>query len=190
MRRVVSRLLDEETANGSEGYVCLKVNHLTDEKIIRKIRRAADAGVKMDLIVRTTYAMVPHPNIRAISVVDQYLEHQRFYVFGRGDAARVFAGSSDLMERNLDWRVEVVFPVFDASLKEQVLALLRFQIEDDCKARVYDETQSNPYVGGPGGQRRAQSLTREYFERLYKSSIDHAESTPTPSKVEKARQSA
>ena len=190
MRRVVSRMLDEEAAKGAEGYVCLKVNHLTDEKIIRKILRAADAGVKMDLIVRTTYAMVPHPNIRAISIVDQYLEHQRFYVFGRGDAARVFVGSSDLMERNLDWRVEVVFPVFDAALKEQVLALLRFQIDDDCKARFYDEKQSNPYVGGPSGQRRAQRLTREYFERLYRSSIERAGSAPTPTQVEKARQSA
>jgi polyphosphate kinase len=190
MRRVVTRMLDEEAAKGSEGHVCLKVNHLTDEKIIRKIRRTADAGVKMDLIVRTTYAMVPHPNIRAISIVDQYLEHQRVYVFGRGEAARVFVGSSDLMERNLDWRVEVVFPIFDADIRKQVLALLQFQIEDDCKARFYDETQSNPYVGGSGGQRRAQLLTRDYFERLYRDSMARTESPTDPSSVEKARQSA
>ena len=190
MRRVVSRMLDEEAAKGSEGYVCLKVNHLTDEKMIRKIRRAADAGVKMDLIVRTTYAMLPHPNIRAISIVDQYLEHQRVFVFGRGDAARVFVGSSDLMERNLDWRVEVVFPVFDPKLREQVLDLLKFQIEDDCKARFYDETQSNPYVGGPAGQHRAQRLTREYFERVYRESVKPTESPADASPVEKARQSA
>jgi polyphosphate kinase len=190
MRRVVARLLEEETAKGPDGYVCLKVNHLTDEKMIKKIRRAADAGVKMDLIVRTTYAMLPHPNIRAISIVDQFLEHQRVYVFGRGDAARVFVGSSDLMERNLDWRVEAVFPVYDAALRGQVLAMLQFQIEDDCKARYYDEKQSNPYVGGPAGDRRSQRLTREYFETLYRESIRSAEAAAEGSRVEKARQTA
>ncbi len=190
MRRTIARMLDEEAAKGGDGYVCLKVNHLTDEKIIRKIRKAADAGVKMDLIVRTTYAMLPHPNIRAISIVDQYLEHQRIYVFGRGDAARVFVGSSDLMERNLDWRVEVMFPVYDAALRSEVLTLLQFQIEDDCKARYYDDTQSNPYVGGPDGGRRAQRLTREYFESRYRESIQPEPSAPDAVPVEKARQTA
>lgn len=184
MRRAITRMIDDEAAKGENGYLCMKVNHLTDEKIIRKIRRAADAGVKMDLIVRTTYAMLPHKNIRAISIVDRYLEHQRLFVFGRGDDAKVFAGSSDLMERNLDWRVEVVFPVYDATVRSQVLSMLQFQIEDDCKARVFDEKQSNPYAGRPPGDRRAQMRTRQYFEAQHAEAIAEVDGKPACAKAD------
>jgi len=163
LRKVFTRLIDAEIAKKETGYLCLKVNHLTDEKIIRKIRRAADAGVKVDLVVRTTYALPPHPNIRAVSILDRYLEHQRIYIFGRGAEEQVFVGSSDLMERNLDWRVEVAFPVYDEALREDVRQFMRFQLEDDVKARYYDEQQSNTYVGGKSGTKRAQALTREYL---------------------------
>jgi len=168
LRKVLSRLIDAERAKGEDGYVCLKVNHLTDDKMIRKIRRAADAGVRMDLIVRTTYAMLPHPNIRAISILDRYLEHQRIFIFGKGESRTVLLGSSDLMERNLDWRVEVAFPVYDANVQKIVCEMVRLQIADDVKARYYDETQSNPYVGGMRGTRRAQTETRGYLEGLFK----------------------
>jgi polyphosphate kinase len=115
--------------------------------------------------VRTTHALPPHPNVRAVSIVDRYLEHQRIYVFGRGEDAKVYVGSSDLMERNLDWRIEVAFPVYDAALREDVRTFVQYQVEDDVKARIYDEQQSNPYAGGKTGTRRAQTLTREYLER-------------------------
>jgi polyphosphate kinase len=185
LRRVLTRLIDDERAKGEDGYVFLKVNHLTDEKFINKIRRAADAGVKMDLIVRTTYAMLPHPNIRAISIVDRYLEHQRMYIFGKGADRKVFLGSADLMERNLDWRVEVAFPVLDTDIQEMVCEMARLQVEDDYKARIYDETQSNPYVGGMRGSRRAQSETRTYLEGLFKevAGEDAVEIEPTPQRV-------
>ncbi len=164
LRKAFSRLVDAEIAKRDKGYLCIKVNHLTDEAMIKKIRRAADAGVKIDLVVRTTYAMSPHPNIRAVSILDRYLEHQRIYIFGRGEAEKIYVGSSDLMERNLDWRVEVAFPVYDEALREDIRAFVGFQLEDDYKARYYDETQSNPYVGGKTGTRRAQALTRAYLE--------------------------
>ncbi len=174
LRKTFTKLLDREIAKKDKGYVCLKVNHLTDEKMIAKIRRAADVGVKCDLVVRTTYALPPHPNIRAVSIVDRYLEHQRIYIFGKGDDEQVYVGSSDLMERNLDWRVEVAFPVFNEALREDIRTFMRFQVEDDMKARYYDEMQSNPYVGGKTGTRRAQEMTREYLESKVESAEQKA----------------
>lgn len=184
LRRVIGRMLEQETAKGEEGYVCLKVNHLTDAKLIRKIRRTADAGVKMDLIVRTTYAMLPHPNIRAISIVDRYLEHQRVYIFGRGPEQEIFLGSADLMERNLDWRVEVAFPVYDAALRDEIRRLVQIQIEDDYKARYYDAVQSNPYVGGDTGTQCAQKLTYAYYENRFAATSDEAEPEPAHLRIE------
>jgi polyphosphate kinase len=155
-RRGFYKLLAQEKAKGADGYVLIKVNHLTDPKVVQRIRAAADAGVRMDLIVRTTYAMLPHPNIRAISILDRYLEHQRVYMFGRGEDARIFMSSADLMERNLDWRVEAAFPIYDPRLKELVTAMTAAQVADASKARVLDATQSNRYVADGAGPRRAQ----------------------------------
>lgn len=166
-RKTVLRLLAREKAKGKAGYVFIKVNHLTDAAIIKAIQEAADAGVRMDLVVRTTYAMLPHPNIRAISILDRYLEHQRIYIFGKGDAdRRVYMSSADLMERNLDWRVEVAFPVYDLRLQQLVVDMMALQVSDDIKARVLDEKQSNQYAGDGSGTRRAQYDTYAYFQEL------------------------
>lgn len=165
-RKAFLRLLDGEMERGESGYVLLKVNHLTDDKVIKRLRRAADAGVKMDLIARTTYAMRPHENIRAISIVDRFLEHQRVYIFGRGEDRRVFLSSMDLMERNLDWRVEAAFPVYDPQLRDEVVRMMEIQVQDTYKARLLDGKQSNAYVGdGPDGF-HAQPETYRYFRGL------------------------
>jgi len=163
-RKVFLSLLEREKRKGDKGYVFIKVNHLTDARIIAKIRETADAGVRMDLVVRTTYAMRPHPNIRAISILDRFLEHQRVYQFGTGEDRCVFMSSADLMERNLDWRVEVAFPLYDPSIQQQTVDMMALQIRDDCKARVLDETQSNTYVGH--GTFRAQYDTYRYLAML------------------------
>jgi polyphosphate kinase len=167
-RKVILRLLAREKEKGKKGYVFLKVNHLTDAKVIEKILEAADAGVRMDLVVRTTYAMLPHPNIRAISILDRYLEHQRVYVFGKGEDRRVYMSSADLMVRNIDSRVEVAFPIYDKELQQQVVDMMQLQIRDNVKARILDETQSNQYVDGSGVPHRAQYDTHRYFMSLHK----------------------
>ncbi|MBI2423991.1 MAG: polyphosphate kinase 1 [Candidatus Hydrogenedentes bacterium] len=163
-------LIAREQAKGDAGYIFIKVNHLTDPSIIKALRDAADAGVKMDLIVRTTYAMRPHPNIRAISILDRYLEHQRVYIFGNGDDRAVYMSSADLMERNLDWRVESAFPVYDKTLQRQVAAMMALQVADTAKARVLDQTQSNHYVGGDTGGKQSQIETRRFLQDLYEAS--------------------
>jgi polyphosphate kinase len=167
LRSMILKLLAREKAKSQEGYVFLKVNHLTDSKIIRRIRDAADAGVHMDLVVRTTHALVPHPNIRAISILDRYLEHQRVYLFGRGDDVRVYMSSGDLMERNLDWRIEVGFPIYDPDIKQEVADMMAIQVADNYKARILDAMQCNHYVNSSKGERRAQHETYLYIRRLY-----------------------
>jgi polyphosphate kinase len=165
-RRTILRMIEREKARKKDGYILIKVNHLTDDKVTRRLREAADAGVQMDLIVRTTYAMLPHKNIRAISILDRYLEHQRVYIFGRGEDRAVFMSSADLMERNLDWRVEVAFPVYDPALIDQVSDMMQIQVQDTYKARILDETQSNAYVSGRRGRKRGQYRTYDYFRKM------------------------
>lgn len=162
-RKQFTRLINREKAKGDDGYICMKINHLTDAKLIKSIRDAANAGVRMDLIVRTTYAVPPHPNIRAISILDRYLEHQRVYIFGEGDSQLVYMSSADLMERNLDWRIECAFPVYDLKLQREVVELMQLQIHDTCKARILDATQSNAYVDDRHGGLRAQTATYAYY---------------------------
>jgi polyphosphate kinase len=163
-------LIARETKKGRDGYIFIKVNHLTDKRVIDELRVAADAGVRMDLVIRTTSAMRPHPNIRAISVLDRYLEHQRVYIFGHGEDRQIFMSSADLMERNLDWRVEVAFPVYDEALQREVQHLMAMQVADTYKARVLDEEQSNHYVGGKENGLHAQHETQRYFDGLWDSS--------------------
>jgi len=165
-RKAICRLIAQEKEKGEEGYIFMKVNHLTDAKTIRRIREAADAGVRMDLIVRTTFAMLPHPNIRAISILDRFLEHQRTYIFGRGKDRRIFLSSADLMERNLDWRVEVAFPIYDPGLQKLIVKMMDLQVHDKSKARILDTNQTNRYVSETPSGPTAQQLTQRYLESL------------------------
>ncbi|HNT88687.1 MAG TPA: polyphosphate kinase 1, partial [Candidatus Hydrogenedentes bacterium] len=162
-RKLLKKYIARETAKGRDGYIFIKVNHLTDDKVIESLTAAADAGVRMDLVVRTTYAMLPHKNIRAISILDRYLEHQRVFMFGSGSDRAVFMSSADLMERNLDWRVEVAFPVYDKKLKREVAEVMNLQLEDSCKARVLDAVQSNQYKSDGADGKRAQYATYDYY---------------------------
>ncbi len=163
MRKEFCRLITEETRKGKEGRILLKTNHLTDSDMIKRLYDAAEAGVQVDLIVRTTCAIIPGENMRAVSILDRFLEHQRIYIFGQGEDARVYMSSSDLMERNLDWRVEAAFPIYDADIKKQVLDLVALQSADNCKARSLDEHQQNEYAYGRRGKRRAQYATYAFF---------------------------
>jgi len=165
-RKTFMKFIQREESKGAEGYILLKVNHLTDTKIVKKLRKAADAGTRIDLVVRTTYAVPAHENIRAISILDRFLEHQRVYLFGTGKDRMVFMSSADLMERNLDWRVEVAFPIYDPVLQQQVVDMMALQVADDTKARVLDQMQTNQYVNAATGLRRAQYDIYSYFNRL------------------------
>lgn len=132
-------LADREIEKGHEGYICVKANALTEREVIDKLAQASRAGVQVQLIIRGICCLRPGipgqtENIHVTSIVGRYLEHARIYCFGRGEGAKVFLGSADLMTRNLNRRVEIVCPVEEPEIKDQLLWVLRTQLDDNVKA--------------------------------------------------------
>ena len=130
--------VEHQKRDGS-GRIVMKMNALVDEEIIRALYRASMAGVKIDLIVRGICCLKPgvpgiSENIRVISVIGRFLEHSRAYYFDNGGQARLFLGSADIMPRNLDKRVETIFPVVDQRLVESVKSDLELILSDNRKA--------------------------------------------------------
>ena len=145
LRERMTALIDREIEhqqNGEPGHLIFKMNSLVDKKMIKKLYEASMAGVKIDLIVRGMCSLRPgiegiSENIRVLSVVGRFLEHSRIYYFRNGGKEEILLGSADLMPRNINNRVEVLFPVEDENiiryLKDDVLA--EYQ-NDNVKARL------------------------------------------------------
>jgi polyphosphate kinase len=117
MEKLIEREIEHQRSKG-EGHLIFKMNALIDPRMIRKLYRASQAGVKIDLIVRGMCSLRPgvpgiSENIRVISVVGRFLEHSRIYYFFNGGNEEIYLGSADLMPRNINWRVEVLFPIQD-----------------------------------------------------------------------------
>lgn len=144
LRRRMEELIEREidhVRQGREGYLIFKMNALVDKRMIQCMYRASMAGVKIDLIVRSICCLRPgvegvSENIKVISVVGRFLEHSRVYYFQNGGNEEIYLGSADLMPRNINRRVEVLFPLEDASLvrflRDQVL---EHYLHDNTKAR-------------------------------------------------------
>jgi polyphosphate kinase len=153
-RPALIEMIDQEIANARDGYhaeVMLKCNNLVDRQLVMKLYEASDAGVKVRLNVRGMCSLKPgvkgiSENIEAISIVDRYLEHPRAYVFHNRGNPKYFIGSADLMTRNIDYRVEVICPIFDADAQDLIQNVLDQQWHDNVKARVLDADQSNKKV--------------------------------------------
>ena len=126
------------------------MNSLEDQQLIDKLYEASQAGVKIDLIVRGICCLKPgflglSENIEVVSIIGQYLEHSRIYVFHQGGKNLIYVGSADLMKRNLRHRIEVLFPISDVRLKRCLLALLNLQLNDNVNSRIIDEEQLNAF---------------------------------------------
>lgn len=137
---LIQREIASQQKNG-QGHVIFKMNALVDKQIIQSLYQASQAGVKVDLIVRSICCLRPgipglSDNIRVISVVGRFLEHSRIYYFQNGGHEEIYLSSADLMPRNIDRRVEVMFPVEDAKqiryIRDDVLAIY---LADNTKAR-------------------------------------------------------
>jgi polyphosphate kinase len=129
--------------DGNMGSIFLKINNLVDEGIITALYKAADEGVQIKLIVRGVCSLVPRTNILVRSIVGRFLEHSRIFWFGNVDTGSIYLGSADLMTRNLDVRVEVVTPVYDVHLKQELMSYLSLQWKDNKSARVIDDKSNN-----------------------------------------------
>ncbi len=125
----------EKAKNGDPARITCKTNSLTDPRIIELLYEASQAGVKIDLIVRSICCLRPgvegvSENIRVVSLVGRFLEHARVFTFGEGEDERIYLGSADLMQRNLDRRVETAFPLRERRHREKVRRLLDLQLSD------------------------------------------------------------
>lgn len=154
LRNKINLLIENEIKNAREGkkaYIYLKLNNLTDTEIINYLYEASNAGVKIRLIIRGMLSLVPgikkiSENIKAIGIVDRFLEHSRFLIFCNGGVERIYISSADLMPRNLDHRIEVTCPVFDKNIRSEIRNVFDIQWKDNVKARIFNETQSNEFV--------------------------------------------
>jgi polyphosphate kinase len=140
MRRHMHEYIQQEKEHGPEGRIILKINSLVDVELICALYEAANSGVQIDLIVRGICCLRPDPpgasgNIRVTSVVGRFLEHSRIYYFHNQGDAQLFVGSADLMPRNIDRRVEVLFPIEDPILRQEIVEnILDVYLQDTAKS--------------------------------------------------------
>lgn len=173
LRERFTALVEREIRFAQAGHparIIAKMNSFSDEKMIRLIHRAADAGVKIDLVVRGICCFRPRReqrNVRIISIVDRYLEHSRIFIFHNGGNREFYLASADWMTRNLDRRIELLFPVRDLKLQEILDKVMTFQLNDTDKARkllssgIYQGKSPASYSAG-----RSQKRTWQYFREL------------------------
>src|SRR5664279_620404 len=154
LRKQLHLLIDKEIKVAREGRhasITLKVNSLSDEELIVKLYEAARAGVKIKMIIRGICCMFTEnkkfkKTVKAISIVDEYLEHARVMIFHNDGKEKVFISSADWMVRNIDHRVEATCPIYDKDIQRELKEILRIQLEDNVKARILDNDLSNVYV--------------------------------------------
>lgn len=173
MRNHFIKLLNNEIRNakaGRDAWIILKINNLTDIKIIKKLYEASAAGVRIKLIIRGICMLQPgvhrmSENIEAITIVSRFLEHSRILVFANGGNELYFLSSADWMERNFDSRIEVACPIFDRELQREIMTMLQIQLRDNTKARVIAAGKSNQYVkGNPNLRIDSQVETYKFFK--------------------------
>ena len=143
LQKPVLEMIDNEIAmvkSGQEGYIGIKINSLTDKKIIAKLIEASEAGVKIDMVIRGICCLRSGiedltDNIRIISIVGRFLEHSRIYIFGTEARAQIYIASADFMTRNTTRRVEVAVPIEDVDLRARIQEMFITMLSDNVKAR-------------------------------------------------------
>ena len=170
-KSVLTSKIDREieiARQGGSGYMLLKMNGIQNKVFINKLYEASEAGVKIDLIIRGICSVVPNQpfsrNIRIIRIVDSYLEHSRVWVFGEGERRELFMTSADWMNRNINRRIEIAFPIEDDELRSEVFKILDLQLKDNVKARIINEHLENCLIQDNGLPVRSQWETYKMFE--------------------------
>lgn len=172
--KVLSMIEDEieKVKSGKEGYIGIKINSLTDKKIIDKLIEAGKAGVKIQMVIRGICCLragVPGEtdNIQVISIVGRFLEHSRIYIFGKDDP-KVYIASADFMTRNTIHRVEVATPIYDPEIRARILDDFNLFYQDDKKARE----QINGIYMHKQGEKNI-NAQEEMYARAYQNNEEH-----------------
>jgi len=158
----------EEAKAGRKAEIIVKVNSLSDRLLIEKLYDAATVGVTIKLIVRGIYCAVNQKEfkekIKAISIVDEYLEHARVMYFYNKGSEDLYISSADWMTRNLDYRIEAAAKITDKNLKKELKDILDIQLRDNVKARILDKKLSNEYIRNDKKECRSQIETYIYLK--------------------------
>ncbi len=169
--------IDTEIANaraGRKAYILGKINHITDERIVRKLYEASEAGVEIRMLVRGNCSVIPgvagqSENIELRGIIDRYLEHSRIIIFCNGGHERYYLGSADWMTRNFNRRVEVYVPVHDRTIRAELRRVVEYGLRDNMAARVIDGTDSNRIYQNGEPPFRSQKELYEYYTGLSQS---------------------
>ena len=173
MRESFMEMIDREIANhraGKEAWAIIKINSIVDRKAAAKLYEASQAGVRIHLINRGICVIKPgvpgiSENIHALSIVDKYLEHSRVYIFANAGDPSYYISSADWMPRNFDHRIEVVCPIFDKTIQQQLWDVLQIQMRDNVKSRYLDPDKLNHYrTTDESEPHRAQYEIYEYYK--------------------------
>jgi len=152
MRDYFMKKIQEEISSKSKNpHILIKLNSLVDKALVNQLYEAAEKGVKIDMVIRGICTAKPAQRLfknrfKAISIVDQYLEHARVFVFSQDKEPNVYISSADWMVRNLDHRVEVACPIYSKTFGEELKDILQIQLKENVKARILDNQQRNKYV--------------------------------------------
>ncbi|HLT34612.1 MAG TPA: polyphosphate kinase 1 [Aquaticitalea sp.] len=167
----IFKLIDNEIENvkkGNPAYIKIKLNSISSYMMIDKLYEASQAGVKIKMIIRGICCLVPgvpgmSENIEIISIIDKFLEHTRLLIFCNDNNPKVFISSADWMTRNIENRVEVTCPIYDSEIKKELMDIFEICWNDNVKARILDETQSNAYKRNDLMKMRSQFDTYQYL---------------------------
>ena len=182
MKNKILRLFDAEIKNahaGKEAWIKVKINHITDTDMVNKIYAASKAGVKVELLVRGNCSVVPgipgvSQNVKIIGIIDRYLEHSRILIFCNGGKNKYYLGSADWMPRNLLNRIEVLTPVYDETLQNDLYRTVEYGLRDTTNGRIVDGYGTNKIQASAEGEkpfRSQEELYRTYQEENAKKGI-------------------
>ena len=169
MRKQIMMLIDKEIRAArahKSSSVILKLNSLSDEKLILKLEEAARVGVKIKMVIRSICCMMTEnkkfkKNVNAVSIVDEYLEHARIMIFNHEGKEKVYITSADWMIRNLDHRIEVACPILDKQIQKELKDILNIELNDNVKARLLENNLKNEYVN-PRNSKKIRSQIEVY----------------------------
>ncbi|RFN58270.1 polyphosphate kinase 1 [Marixanthomonas ophiurae] len=172
-RNAMYHLIDTEIQNKKNGKpsgIRLKMNSLSDFKMIDKLYQASRAGVKIKLIIRGICCLMPgvkgmSENIEVISIVDKFLEHPRLFIFENGGETKIYISSADFMGRNLDNRVEISCPIYDKDIKQELIDTFEISWKDNVKARIISGKALNKYRKNDEEPFRSQFKLYEYYQQ-------------------------
>jgi polyphosphate kinase len=175
-RNTLYHLIETEIANhrmGMSSGIKLKLNSLSDFKMIDKLYEASRAGVKIQMIIRGICCLIPgvkgmSENIEVISIIDKFLEHPRLYMFENAGDQKIYISSADFMGRNLDNRVEISCPIYDEDIRTEINDTFAISWSDNVKARVISANQKNAYRRTKAEKVRSQFKTYEYYQQKLK----------------------